>query len=89
MQIIKVDVKRKTRKVWYDNESQPSEPIFVPRPNSQIEDDGVILSQLTYDDFENRVDLLILCAKSLTELGRCSFETTSQVPFTFHGLFVK
>lgn len=84
-----MDVKQKTRKVWFETDCQPSEPVFVPSPNSQSEDDGVILSMLTYNNFDTRVDLLVLCAKTMVELGRCSFETQSQVPFTFHGVFVK
>lgn len=36
---------------------------------------------------ENRVGLLVLCAKTWTEVGRCEFETPGPVPKCLHGWF--
>lgn len=86
--LIKVDVLNKTRKTWCEENCYPSEPIFVPRPNSEFEDDGVILSAIVWGfDEEKRVGLLVLCAKNWMELGRCEFNTPGPVPKCLHGWF--
>lgn len=36
---------------------------------------------------EHRVGLLVLCAKSWTEIGRSEFETSGPVPKCLHGWF--
>lgn len=38
-------------------------------------------------DDEHRVGLLVLCAKTWTELGRTEFQTPSPVPKCLHGWF--
>lgn len=88
--IIKVNVKEKTSITWSEPLCYPSEPIFVPRPEATAEDDGLVLCSIVWGGsvaVENRVGLLVLCAKTLTELGRCVFETPSQVPKCLHGWF--
>lgn len=89
--LIKVDVKYKTHLSWHESNCYPSEPIFVPSPNPQSEDDGVILASLLWGkDQDNRVGLLVLDAKTLTELGRCEFnDLPGPVPKCFHGWFAK
>ncbi|XP_078055156.1 carotenoid-cleaving dioxygenase, mitochondrial-like isoform X2 [Mustelus asterias] len=42
--LIKMDVETKKFKIWKEESYYPSEPIFVPSPNSVDEDDGIILS---------------------------------------------
>lgn len=88
--VIKVNVKDKTSITWCEPCCYPSEPVFVPSPNATSEDDGVVLCAIVWGgspSVENRVGLLVLCAKTLTELGRCAFETPSQVPKCLHGWF--
>lgn len=54
----------------------------------QSEDDGVVLSAIIWGrDNTNRVGLLILCAKTMRELGRCVFETNGPVPKCLHGWY--
>lgn len=88
--LIKVDVENKTFKSWREENAYPSEPIFIPSPNAQCEDDGVIVSSLIYGHpDENRLSLVVLDAKDLKELGRCDFGTLSDsVTKSFHGWFV-
>ncbi|KAL0266943.1 UNVERIFIED_CONTAM: hypothetical protein PYX00_009347 [Menopon gallinae] len=87
--LIKVDVRNKTRMTWCDDNIFPSEPIFVPRPDSAAEDDGVVLSALVWGrGMENRVGLLILDAHTWTEIGRAVFTTDGPVPKCLHGWFV-
>lgn len=52
------------------------------------EDDGVVLASMVWGKTdENRVGLLVLCAKTWTEIGRCEFITNGPVPKCLHGWF--
>ncbi|RZF31954.1 hypothetical protein LSTR_LSTR012424 [Laodelphax striatellus] len=86
--LIKVDTKTKTCLTWCEDHIFPSEPVFVPSPSSQSEDDGVVLSSLLWTrGFDNKVGLLVLDAKTWTELGRATFITPTPVPKCLHGWF--
>lgn len=89
--LIKVDVCSKTKLTWCENNCYPSEPIFIPSPESQSEDDGVILASMVWGKGEeNRVGLLVLDAKTMTELGRCEFnDLPGPVPKCLHGWFAE
>ncbi|XP_072283191.1 carotenoid-cleaving dioxygenase, mitochondrial [Pyxicephalus adspersus] len=84
--LIKVDVVTKKAKVWKEDGFYPSEPIFVPYPNSVEEDDGVILSAVLTPYQDRSTFLLILDAKDFTEIARA--EVPLQIPYGFHGIFV-
>lgn len=87
-QLIKVDVLTKTSQTWCEPNCYPSEPIFVPSPNCSAEDDGVVLAAMVWGGQEvNRVGLLVLCARTWTELGRSEFRTPGPVPKCLHGWF--
>jgi carotenoid cleavage dioxygenase-like enzyme len=60
------------------------EPIFVPAPSPTAEDDGVLLS-VVLDAPTERSYLLVLDARSLSELARAY--APHVVPFGFHGQF--
>lgn len=86
--LVKVDVDDKKVRTWNERNVYPSEPIFVPAPNPKSEDDGVILSAMVWGNGDaNRVGLLVLCAKTMKELGRCEFTTPGPVPKCLHGWF--
>jgi len=52
------------------------------------EDDGIVLASMVWGKSdENRVGLLVLCAKTWTEIGRCEFITKGPVPKCLHGWF--
>ncbi|XP_037894912.1 carotenoid isomerooxygenase isoform X1 [Glossina fuscipes] len=92
--LIKVDVLNKTCKQWCESDCYPSEPIFVPAPNKsgeiRKEDDGVVLASMVWGGFnENKVGLLVLCARTWTEIGRCVFHTSGPVPKCLHGWFAR
>ncbi|BES91845.1 neither inactivation nor afterpotential B [Nesidiocoris tenuis] len=80
----KIDVTTKTRQMWSEPGVYPSEPIFVQRPGSEGEDDGVILSSLLYKNEEKKISLLVLDAKNMKELGRVNFSTSGSMPSGFH-----
>ncbi|CAO3642137.1 unnamed protein product [Cunninghamella blakesleeana] len=92
--IVKVDLNNGNI-LKFDHEGYVcSEPIFVPKPNSDTEDDGVILSFVNImkkdknnnNDDDDQCFLLILNASSLKEIARChiGFFTAT----TFHGSYV-
>lgn len=61
---------------------------FVEKPDAVDEDDGLILSSVVREDDPHKVFLLILDAKSFTEIGRVTFTTPSTIPADFHGIFL-
>ncbi|XP_075460119.1 carotenoid-cleaving dioxygenase, mitochondrial-like isoform X2 [Ascaphus truei] len=73
-------------KVWQEEGFYPSEPVFVPSLDSNQEDDGVILSVVVTPRQNKQTFLLVLDAKTFTELGRA--EVPVQMPYGFHGVFV-
>ncbi|HRF94038.1 MAG TPA: carotenoid oxygenase family protein, partial [Aggregatilineales bacterium] len=62
----------------------PSEPVFVPAPNAQSEDDGVLLV-VVLDSQKGNSFMLALDAHTMTELGRAT--VPQHIPFGFHGSF--
>ncbi|XP_042330816.1 beta,beta-carotene 9',10'-oxygenase isoform X2 [Sceloporus undulatus] len=84
--LIKIDLNTKEMKIWQEDGMYPSEPVFVPEPNSATEDSGVILSVVLTPKQNQGNFLLVLDAKDFTELGRA--EVPVQIPYGFHGIFV-
>lgn len=83
-QLTKLDTKTRRREVWAQAGCYPGEPVFVIRPDSCNEDDGVILS-LVLDTRKQASFLLILGANNLKELSRAYLP--HMVPFGLHGEF--
>uniref|UniRef100_A0A8C4UA49 Carotenoid-cleaving dioxygenase, mitochondrial n=1 Tax=Falco tinnunculus TaxID=100819 RepID=A0A8C4UA49_FALTI len=83
--LIKVDVETKNFKIWQEDGSFPSEPVFVPVPNATAEDSGVILSVVVSPTENQSAFLLVLDAETFRELGRA--EVAVQMPYGFHGIF--
>lgn len=84
--IAKVDVTSGSSTVWYAEHTYPGEPVFVPRPGAEAEDDGVLLS-VVLDATTGSSFLLVLAASDLSELARA--DVPQAVPFGFHGQFLK
>jgi carotenoid cleavage dioxygenase-like enzyme len=90
-QLIKLDLDRNadgtfSHKIWQQFGCTPSEPIFVPSPNSKAEDDGVITSVIL-DGNTGTSFLLILDASTFTEIARAEMEPGKFVPYNYHGLW--
>ncbi|XP_037536429.1 beta-carotene 15, 15-dioxygenase 2, like [Nematolebias whitei] len=83
--LLKMDVHTKELKVWRYPGLYPSEPVFVASPNAAEEDDGVVLSVIITPRKEKSTFLLVLDAKTFTELGRA--EVSVCIPFGTHGVF--
>ncbi|XP_063292323.1 carotenoid-cleaving dioxygenase, mitochondrial-like [Pelobates fuscus] len=84
--LVKIDTETKKSKIWKEDGFYPSEPIFVPYPESVEEDDGVLLSAVLTPHQDKSTFLLILDAKDFTEIGRA--EVPVRIPYGFHGIFV-
>lgn len=82
--VLKVDVAGRTTLRWEDPAAHPGEPVFVPRPGGEAEDDGVLLS-VVLEPERNASSLLVLDAADLHELGRA--RVPQHIPFGFHGGF--
>ena len=80
----KFDLEAKQLKTWKDPGSLVLEPIFVPSPGANSEDDGIILTVIQNLDTK-RAYLIALDAKSLTEIARA--EMPWHIPSSFHGQF--
>ncbi|XP_013381574.1 beta,beta-carotene 15,15'-dioxygenase [Lingula anatina] len=83
--LVKTDVQNKTTVRWDETDCYPSEPWFVPSPDSKEEDDGIVLSSVL-NDVTMKTFLLVLDAKSFTELGRAEFDVAP--PMGFHVRFI-
>ncbi|KAJ0019421.1 hypothetical protein NQD34_006990 [Periophthalmus magnuspinnatus] len=83
--LLKMDVHTKELKVWRYPGLYPSEPVFVASPKATEEDDGVVLSVIITPRKEKSTFLLVLDAKTFTELGRA--EVPVNIPYGTHGVF--
>jgi carotenoid cleavage dioxygenase-like enzyme len=82
--LVKVDVEDGTVRSWEADGCWAGEPVFVPRPGGETEDDGVVLS-VVLDAPAGRSALVILDAGSFEEIARA--QAPHVVPFGFHGQF--
>jgi beta,beta-carotene 9',10'-dioxygenase len=82
--IVKIDVETGTVARWHLAGLYPGEPVFVPSPSAEGEDDGVLLS-VVLDIAKQHSFLLVLDAASLAEMARA--EAPHAIPFHFHGNF--
>jgi len=87
---VKIDIKNnKTVLYKCSSTTYPGECVFVPKPNSESEDDGIILSLVLETDLDKNVFLAILDAKSFVELARIEFDRKEiSIPTTIHGLWI-
>jgi len=85
-QLVKVDLTSETATTWYQDGAYPGEPVFVPDPNPDREDDGVVLS-VVLDAVRERSFLLVLDARRFVEIGRA--EVPHAIPFGLHGQFAR
>lgn len=82
--LYKVDVESKQLLNWSEEGCAPGEPIFVPAPKTQKEDEGVVLT-LIIDKKRGDSFLLVLDGESFKEIGRA--HTPHLIPPGLHGQF--
>nr|CAG8599590.1 10747_t:CDS:2 [Entrophospora candida] len=72
--------------MWGTENCYPSEPIFVPEPGEDHEEDDGVLLSVIFDGLKISSFLIILEAKTLTELARVNLPQV--IPLSFgHGAF--
>ncbi len=82
--IIKADVTTGEVQQWHYDNHFPGEPVFIPRLDATVEDDGVLLTVVLNAD-QNTSYLLLLDAHDLSEIARAT--VPQHIPFGFHGSF--
>lgn len=82
--IYKINMDDGTIAKWEEEGCYPGEPIFVPRPNGEAEDAGVVMT-IVIDEKNNSSFLLILDASTFKEIGRA--EAPIKIPPGLHARF--
>lgn len=85
--LLKIDLKSGERQLW---SAAPrgfiGEPIFVPRPSAEKEDDGWVLA-LVYDAAHHRSDVVILDASDFNRGAIARLHLKHHIPYGLHGNF--
>lgn len=85
--VAKMDMQTKQYLRWKGcDKTIVGEPVFVPHPDAQDEDDGMVLAIVLKLMDEQPDFLLILDAKTMTEVARAEFPTFPLAPL-LHGTF--
>ncbi|KAF4984588.1 hypothetical protein FZEAL_265 [Fusarium zealandicum] len=83
--IIKIDTQTKQVKTWSPSPKHlPSEPIFVPTPGAECEDDGVLLT-VAMDSAKRLSSLVVINATTMEEMGRARMPIV--MGYGFHGVW--
>lgn len=83
-ELVKVDVQTGQAIHWNQEGCFAGEPVFVPYPDTETEDGGVVLS-VVLDCIKETSFLLILEAKNFQEIARA--EVPHPIPLGLHGTF--
>ncbi|XP_068160085.1 beta,beta-carotene 15,15'-dioxygenase [Antennarius striatus] len=82
----KLDTETKEMLCWSEDNCWPSEPVFVPRPNGEAEDDGVVLTSVINSNPGQSCFLLILDGRTFKEVARAYVAT--ELHRDMHGYFI-
>ncbi|XP_074549550.1 beta,beta-carotene 15,15'-dioxygenase [Halichoeres trimaculatus] len=82
----KIDTETKEKLRWSEENCWPSEPVFIPRPNGESEDDGVVLASVVNSNPGQSSFLLVLDGKTLKEVARAYVSTGLNKDL--HGFFI-
>jgi carotenoid cleavage dioxygenase-like enzyme len=82
--VVKVDVESGDAVEWFADGVYAEEPVFVPPPDADREDDGVVLATALDVDAERSL-LVVLDARTFEERARARLPHA--VPFGFHGRY--
>ena len=72
---------------WYGEGRWGSEAPLAPRPGTEVEDDGYLLSYV-YDEREQRSDVEVLDAQNVAAGPLCSIRLPVRVPLGFHATWI-
>jgi all-trans-8'-apo-beta-carotenal 15,15'-oxygenase len=83
--ILKLDVTTGEQQLWSAApKGYVSEPIFVPRPDSNQEDEGWVLT-VVYDSTRHRSDVVILDGRDLNRGPVARLHLKHHIPYGLHG----
>jgi beta,beta-carotene 9',10'-dioxygenase len=82
--IVKLDIESGESETWSEGSSYPGEPVFVPAPQRDSEDEGVLLS-VVLDAERETSSLLVLDARTLEQVARA--RVPHHIPHSFHGQY--
>lgn len=83
--ILKLDVTTGEKQFWSAGpQGFVSEPIFVPRPDTNQEDNGWVLT-LVYDASKHRSDVVILDGRDLNQSPVARLHLKHHIPYGLHG----
>uniref|UniRef100_A0A3P8YFU0 Beta-carotene oxygenase 1 n=1 Tax=Esox lucius TaxID=8010 RepID=A0A3P8YFU0_ESOLU len=85
-EIMKFDTETKEITKWREDNCWPSEPVFIPRPNGEGEDDGLVLTSVINSSPGESGFILVLDAKSFKEVARAY--VNSELYMDMHGYFI-
>lgn len=86
-EIMKFDTETKERLYWSEDNCWPSEPVFVPRPNGESEDDGVVLVSVINSNPSQSSFILILDGRTFKEVARAYVK--AELYKDMHGFFIQ
>ncbi|XP_037512559.1 carotenoid-cleaving dioxygenase, mitochondrial-like [Rhipicephalus sanguineus] len=88
--ICKLDIQSREMHLWRESDTQfPSEAIFMANPDGIDEDDGVLLSVINDVDYDKPDFLLVLDARTMTEIARAQVPHPVRACTSIHGCFIK
>ncbi|XP_054479186.1 beta,beta-carotene 15,15'-dioxygenase [Anoplopoma fimbria] len=85
-EIAKFDTETKEKIYWREDNCSPSEPVFIPRPNGESEDDGVVLASVINSNPGQSCFILILDGRTFKEVARAYVNTPLHKDM--HGFFI-
>ncbi|XP_055007165.1 beta,beta-carotene 15,15'-dioxygenase isoform X2 [Boleophthalmus pectinirostris] len=85
-QIGKFDTETREMIYWKEENCFPSEPVFIPRPSGESEDDGVVVVAITNSNPSQPCFIAILDGKTFKEVARANVK--GQLYRDVHGFFI-
>jgi beta,beta-carotene 9',10'-dioxygenase len=82
-QLVKLDTVTGAVERWHQDGCYPGEPVFVPMPGQDGDEDAGVILSVVLDTSTGRSFLLVLSAATFGELGRA--HVPHPIPFGFHG----
>uniref|UniRef100_A0A8C5H0D6 Beta,beta-carotene 15,15'-dioxygenase-like n=1 Tax=Gouania willdenowi TaxID=441366 RepID=A0A8C5H0D6_GOUWI len=84
--VAKFDTETRKMLFWSEENCFPSEPLFVPRPNGESEDDGVVLISVLNCTPGQSSYILVLDGKTFQEVARA--HVNAELQKDIHGFFI-
>ncbi len=84
---MKVDLSTREVQEWVKTGFSPSEPVYVARPGSKAETDGILLFSAVDQTNPKKVLLVILNAVTFEEEASVEYVASGIVTKDFHGVF--